>query len=496
MKKIYIIFAALGLFTACSLDQFPPSETAAADFIKDDASLNAVVNGMYNGMYSVLYNEWAVTELRTNNVRMRASGSTANDTKLVEQLDQGTIDASNTFHSDYWEAAYKTINRANNVVWNLDKAKDENKRAMYKGEALFIRSLLYFNLARLWGPVFLIRSKEDVENARNLQRTPLEEVYAFIEHDLSEIIENGLLPEKMPEELRGRAELDAAKVLLAKLYMTTAKVGTAKYTRAKNLLKDVVEARYTGTLVDYDRVFATDNEMNAEIIFAIRYKSGNLGLGAPFSSLYGPLNNANNVVVGSPKHYNYPSDNFIAAIEEGDKRKDVLLQEKYFNKTTGEWIENPTLARFCNKFIDYNQTTAYDAETDFPIIRLADAMLLYAETICETEGPNSEALALLNAIRLRAGLPAKTSAELDSRYTFRMALRQERRIELGMENHHWYDLLRWGVAVATVNDFLENEALFGTYSYKVNPIQEWQCLLPIPTAVRNINPTVAQNPGY
>lgn len=495
MKKLFIILATVGLFTACNLDQFPPSETAADNYIKDDASLNIVVNGMYNGMYSVIYNEWAVTELRTNNVRMRASGSSAADTKLVEELDQAVISASNNFHTDYWEASYKTIHRANTVLENLDKASDAAKRDQFKGEALFIRSYLYFNLVRLWGPVFIVANSEDAANARYMQRSPVEDVYAMIEDDLNEIIDNNLLPAKMPEAMLGRAEMDAAKFLLAKVYMTNSKVGSENYFKAKSLVKEVLDSRYNGSLISYPSIFATDNEMNSEIIFAIRYKSGNLGLGAPFSSLFGPLNNGGAVVVGSPKHYNYPSDNLIAAFEEGDLRKDVTIKESYVN-TVGAVVDNPTSGRYCNKFIDYKQVTAYDAETDWPCMRVADAILLYAEILCETEGVTSEAIDLLNAIRTRAGLAPKNAADLSSRYALRQAIRQERRVELAMENHHWFDLMRWGIAQATVNDFLANEPLFATYPYTVNPIQEWQLLLPIPTSVRNINPTVAQNPGY
>lgn len=495
MKKIAITFAAVCLFASCNLDQVPPSDIAADSYIKDDASLNNVVVGMYNGMYDVLENEWAVTELRTDNVRMRESGSSANDTKLIEELDQGTISTSNNFLDDYWKACYKVIKRANTVLDNLDKAKDPVLHNQYEGEALFLRSLVYFNLVRLWGPVFIMNSSEDYANARNLQRSPIENVYSRITDDLNKIINGKLLPEKMASAQLGRAEMDAAKFLLAKVYMTISKPGSADYATATDLLSQVVESRCKGDLIGYDKVFAVDNEMNAEIIFAIRYRAGNLGIGAPFSTLYGPLNNGGAVVVGSPKHYNYPSDNLIAEYEAGDLRKDVTLKESYVNKV-GEIVDNPVQGRFCNKFIDYTMVTANDAETDFPIIRAADAMLLLAEAISEVKGPDGEALKLINAVRKRAGLPDLLLTDLSSRYAFRQALRHERRIELALENHHWYDLLRWGIATSTVNNFLSTEPLYSSYPHPVNPIEDWQCLLPIPTSVRNINPTVSQNPGY
>jgi hypothetical protein len=77
-----------------------------------------------------------------------------------------------------------------------------------------------------------------------------------------------------------------------------------------------------------------------------------------------------------------------------------------------------------------------------------------------------------------------------------MAVRQERRVEFAMENQRWFDLMRWGVAVPTVNNFLATEPFYSGYDYVVNPISEWQVLLPIPVAVLNVNKEVAQNPGY
>ena len=173
----------------------------------------------------------------------------------------------------------------------------------------------------------------------------------------------------------------------------------------------------------------------------------------------------------------------------------MCLKESYFNKTTGVTVDGSG-GRYCNKFIDPNMVSEWDAENDFPIIRLADVMLLKAEALNELGGPTAEALALLNAVRQRAGIPDYTLAELGSIYAFRQAVREERRLELAFENQHFFDLLRWGTLVSTINDYLASEPFYGNYNYTVNPIQQWQTLLPVPVSVLNINKTVAQNPGY
>lgn len=495
--KINILSCAVALlFASCNLNQYPYSEVALDDYVKDGNAVNNLVMGTYNGLYDVLYYEWSLTELRSDNVRMRLNKSTAPDTKLIEQLDQGVIQTAHAWVGNYWDAAYAAVNRANSVLSYLDKVEDPQLRAQYEGEARFIRAHLYFNLVRLFGPVFIVTSKTGADEARYMQRSPLEDVYDLIESDLEAIVENSLLPMRHADADLGRADLKAAKSLLAKVYMTRYAAGEGKYSEAITLLKDVLDACSNpvsgASLVPYDKIFATDNEMNPEIIFAVRYRSGNVGIGSPFTTLFGPTNNAGNVVIGSPKHYDFPSDNLIAAYDASDKRKDVVLQEGYLNKTTGLWVAD----HFCNKFIDKNMATEYDAENDWPVIRLADVMLLYAEALNETSGPSDEALVQLNAIRQRAGVPDYTLAELSSKYLLRQAIRNERRLEFAMENQRWFDLMRWGIAVPTVNDFISGESFYSGYDYVVNPIEEWQVLLPIPISVTNINDQIAQNPGY
>ena len=295
--------------------------------------------------------------------------------------------------------------------------------------------------------------------------------------------------------------MPAAKGLLAKVYMTRYEVGSEQYMKAGDLLRSVLASagnpQSGADLVPYDRIFATDNEMNKEIIFAVRYLSGNVGLGSPFGTLFGPMNNGNNVIMGSPKHYNYPSDDLLSAFnnngtaENPDKRKAVTLKESYYNATTGLTVE----ARWCDKFLS-PITTEYDGEKDWPILRVGDVALLLAEWINETTGPTDEAMRYLNMIRERAGVATYTTTDLSSKYLFREAVRKERRLELACENQRWFDLMRWGTAVTTVNNFFASELFYSEYDYTVSPISEWQVLLPIPISVININPEVAQNPGY
>lgn len=496
MKKYIILLSIALLCISCDLNQFPYSEVAEDEYVKDEYSVNNLVMGAYNALQDVMFYEWALTEVRSDNARMRINGSTAAETKLIEQLDQNVVLTAHSWIQNYWDKSYAAIARVNGIFPSLDVVDDAQKKAQFEGEARFLRAHLYFNLVRLWGPVFIVTKKIGSDEARYMHRSSSEEVYELIESDLEAIVEGELLPNALSQNDMGRADMKAAKALLAKVYMTHYKFGEEKYEAAKSLLEDVIEAcgnpQTVSALVPYADVFDYNNECNKEIIFAVRYLSGNVGIGCPFSTLFGPLNNGGNVVLGSPKHYNYPSDNLANSYAETDCRKDVVMQEGYYNSTTDQYV----ISRYCNKFMQNDMANEYDAENDWPIIRLGDVLLLYAEVSNELSGPNDAALKYLNMIRERAGVPTYSLSDLNSKYAFREAVRNERRLELAMENQRWFDLQRWGQTVNVINNYYKSEVFYSGYDYIVNPIAQWQTLLPIPVSVINVNKQIAQNPGY
>lgn len=504
MKLLKYILPALALcsLTACDMNPEIYSEPDAGGYAKDAAGVNSMLMGAYGGMHGVLYYEWAMTELRSDNTRMRSAGSTSSETKLVEQLDQGTILTANSWVDNYWTAAYHTIASTNNVLATLDVVADETLRNQYEGEARFLRALNYFNLVRLWGPVFKVTRKLTAAESRVMQRSPSEEIYALIEEDLAAIVEGELLPLSYASADLGRATLTAAKALLAKVYVTRYEPGSEKYLAAKGLLAEAIAeagAPQTGAdLTPYDEVFSINNEMNPEIVFAVRYLAGNKGLGSPFGGLFGPNNNGGNVIIGSPKQFNFPTDDLLALFKQHpeDRRIEVSYAERYYNSTTGTWVTAADKARYVSKFLS-PVLTEYDGENDWPVIRVGDLVLLYAEVTAELEGVTAEAVRYLNMTRERAGIPLYQLSDFGSMTEFRAALRDERRMELAFENHRWFDLQRWGIATVTINEHLTDteSTFYSQYGY-VQPIDEWQTMLPIPISVTNINPDVAQNIGY
>ena len=135
-------------------------------------------------------------------------------------------------------------------------------------------------------------------------------------------------------------------------------------------------------------------------------------------------------------------------------------------------------------------------------IRYSDVLLMYAEACCEL-GDLGQARSALNSVRARVGLKSfpytsiiqgKTVTYADTQADLRAAIRHERRVELAMEGHRWFDLVRWGIAKETMDNYIAGEseeakAQWGSFT-------KGKCeLFPIPS--KEIDLTgITQNPNY
>ena len=494
LKHIFIVSLSTCLpgLSSCDLNITPDSYIPDSSFYKNEAEMNTAVIGCYGGMQAPLNIEWTLTELRADNTRMNSNSST-NDAFLQQPaLDLGTMDASNANIRTYWEATYSNINSCNNVLApeNLAVVANEKKRAQFEGEACFIRAYHYFNLVRLFGPTFIITEELSVADAMKKDRSSVEATYQQIIDDLKTSIDD---LEGVTYDVAdlGRVTQPAAQSLLAKVYLTI-----GKYEEAKRLLKSVVDVKGDQLTVSYSDVFDISKEMNDEIIFAVRYKSGSLGIGSPFANTFAPTKSGANVVTGDGDGRNYPTTEVLGIYPEGDLRKEVSVSDHYIDPSKKDPVVISNQSAYIKKFVS-PVSVRYDAENDWPVIRHADVLLMYAEVLNKIDGP-AAGLPYLNEVRRRAGLGAIDISEVPVRSAFREKLEKERRLELAFENQRWFDLVRWGKALETINkQITETESFYGEYAFTVNPMAEWQLLLPIPQSVIDNNPSViTQNPHY
>lgn len=502
--KLLIYSSILIFISSCELDYYPESAIGEDVYYKNTKEITTGLIACYNGMMDVVKEEWRFTELRSDNVHMESTSSGDANNEELRRLDHMTTTSQDKFIFDFcWVPAYKVIARCNTVLSQIENVSEPDTKAKIKSELLFIRSSMYFNLVRLFGEIWLVTEPITGEEALAMEKSTAEQVYAKIIEDLEYAVSaEGKLPyptstkvtgvTKQPTSEIGRATLYSAKALLAKVYLTR-----KNYSGVKTQLQPIIQDYGTTGLVAFNQIFATSNEMNKEILFAVRFKAGGLGIGAPFVNYFAARNSATSIVVGNGMGYNAPSDGIVdrlgnvttwsytsggtpedpiaATRDYTDKRNAVSVS--FFNNSvwwTAKYWESPTAVLVLN-----------DAETDWPVIRYADVLLMYAEAL--NDGPDNDqtnARTYVNAVRNRAGLPNLDVAQTGTKAAMHTAILAERRLELAFENQRFYDMLREGAqyTVNTLNTQFVNENFYKTYSQGrgPQPITEANLLLPVP----------------
>lgn len=501
MKKILLIIT-IGLFTmSCEdfLTQDPIDQLGESGFYTTDDEIDMATIACYNGLQATMQYEWLLTETRSDNSRIYTANTTSNTSKEIISMDHLTVETTHSLNQTYWEATYHNIANCNTVLDNLGVVADSALSAQLEGEALFIRSYHYFNLVRLYGPLFLVTERIGVDEANTMDRSPIEDAYTLIVDNLKDAVT--LLPEAYDEEEEGRATSWAAKTLLAKVYLTL-----EDYVQAETLLLDVEQNSGHKLLDTYEEVFDISNELNEEIIFAVRYLKGGYGLGSPFANYFAAPNSLSAIIAYSGDGYNCPTTDLVQAYTANDERKDLTLADTYINEK-GVLIQQNWVKKYYSG--TNSVTLQYDAENDWPVLRFADVYLMLAECKLKNEGINT-ALPYINETRERAKLLPLTDAEISNQLACQLAIEDERRLEFAFENHRFFDLIRTDRFVPVMESHFETELiqasdgeLIPAYTdidlqiyMPTRTIEEWQLLLPIPFSVMSVDTEAAQNPGY
>ena len=484
LKYNLIAIALLGFsFSSCSdfLEQNPQTDLSENDFYKTADDILSAVNGAYSSLQEGdIYGNWYVFgEIPSDNTRNQLSGSVTTQ----NEFDQFYIDTQNSMIASFWKAAYKVINRTNTVLGRIDGIEINAELAnRYKLECKFIRALMYFNLVRVYGDVPLVLKEISISESYDILREPKENVYNQIIADLKEA--QGL-PVSYSTAEDGRATQGAAKALLADVYMTL-----HKYAEAETILAEIINSgRYSllentpGSLnIDgYKNVFSPVNHNSKEGIFEIQFLKGGYGEGSNYANNFAPENSGTNVVaVGGTGGNNIPEMDIYNAYEEGDLRRDFSMSLGYYdNRKNNEWVES----RYVCKFMDVPYQNN-DASNNYPVIRYADVILVYAEALNQN-GKTAEACKYLNMTRRRGfGYQTTETSPVDLQTTdkaqFALMVEQERRVELAFENHRWFDLIRTGRAVEVMKS-------------KGFSLNETNLICPIPQKQIDVNPKLTQN---
>ena len=486
MKKTIIksaFFFAVILISACRkdfLNQLPETTRTTNSVYKTSADFYTAVVGAYsglkhNGLYGTASSSSALLNLgetATDNVDFGATRAVSNVATF--ELKDFNFSLSNNFFTSAWTGHYIGIARTNTILSRLPNASfDESLKTRFEAEARFLRGLFYFNLVRLFGDVQLVTTETtDPNDGYGVPRSPVAKIYEQIISDLSFAEIN--LPANIPGSEAGRASRWAAKALLGKVYLTQ-----KDYAKAAAKLNEVIaSAQFNVTANTYAAVFSntTPFAANKDVILAVQYKSGQIGQGSSIWNATMPWNVGGalfGVSGGSGQGFMRPTADMEAAYENGDLRKAASMATSFMNGA------NSINERHVVK---YRQTgiVTDEADIDFPVLRYADVLLMYAEALVE-QGQVAAAIPFVNQVRARAGLTGVSSTI--TQVEARLRIENERRVELAFEGQRWFDLVRTGRYVAVMNA-------------KGYATKEFHRLFPIPQRETDLNSTLGQNPGY
>lgn len=462
MKKILVLASlATLLMTSCGdsfFDLEPASSVTIDKVYKTASDYNVAVIGCYAKLQSQVNFYTECCEYRSDNLSL---GAPTAGTQDRYDIDHFTEKPSNGILSSYWANFNNNVYRCNLLLDQIDGANfAENLKKQYKGEAMFIRALNYFNMYRIWGGVPATKHVVSAAEALKVARYSDEQMFDLIARDLKEIVDNNYLPETYSSADMGRATSGAAKALLGKVYLTF-----HKWTEAKDILSQLI-GKYQ-LVSPIAQVFDVDNKNNNEIIFAVHFNKEIEGEG---HSYWYNLTNASDDT--------NQTSSLLNTFPTGDARKDLIT-----------YVQVEKNVRLMNKFYDTKSPTFKTVGNDQILLRYADVLLMYAEALNEIQYDASEgslALKYLNAVRQRAGISNLTAKQLPTQEKFRKGILVERQREFPYEGQRWFDLVRMGFAKSVM---AENGV----------EIKDYQLLFPIPQQeIEKVGDKsiLWQNPGY
>lgn len=539
-----LTYSALALATlslsSCNdwLTEETPGTTKVSEFFTSLSTAEAVVNAAYVPMTwefgTTYYPEWYFGDIVSDDALK--GGQDVNDGADLRELENFKANSDNEILLGYYRAQWQGIQRANLAIDEIpttrietegDEAEKQAKyRDRYLGEAYFLRGFYYFRLARMFGGMPLIDYVIKSSNQWAQTRSTMDETLNFAIEDFKRA-ENLLWEkDKYSNEELGRATKGAAQAMLLKanLYRADYLRNAGNETEAQKYFaeaakwgKEVIQSRQYSLWPNYLDNFRLANENGRESVFEIQYTeeatSDYGGEGYTRGTMTTILQRSRSSAFGEAGWgYDRPTQNLYNEYEAGDARRDETILVP-----TDEQIETPAQEIYCGdrmlnrKYAMYNDGAnggiyklahATRSPKNNIQIRYADVLLMYAEACCES-GDLTSAKTALKEVRDRAGLSqfpytaviqGQTVTFNDNQEDLRKAIRHERRVELAMEGHRWFDLTRWGIAKETMDTYMAGEteeakALYGTFQKGKHE------LFPIPSKEIDLS-GIEQNPNW
>lgn len=467
---------------------------------------NGDISGIDEGFGQYLRGLWYMQELPTDEAIIAWNDQT------IKDLHWHTWGTTDVFIQAFYYRVFYQISLCNEFLRETTDEKLSGRGVTgemldnvkeYRAEARFLRALSYWHALDHFGEYIPFGTEEDPLGDPDFFPAPHPDgaagLFGFIESELKDV--ESLLADAGTNEY-GRADKAAAWMLLAKIYLNAhvyvPDAGT-KYTECVEYCDKIISSGAYTLAENYSHLFLADNDMQQEVIFAVNF-DGNR------TQTYGGTNFIIHAAVGGemPNVYDLGADFGIAGGWGGlratpefvdlfpDETGTADLRGMFFTEGQTKEIEN--VGDFTNGYAITKWRNVTSAgvpgvstdypDTDFPMFRLADVYLMYAEASLNGAGDAGTGLNYVNMIRERAGADDLSSIDMD-------VILEERGRELYWECHRRTDLRRHGkyTGDAYIWSWKGNTQVGRSTNAKFE-------LFPIPDADVNSNPNLDQNPNY
>ena len=513
LKNILGIVAAAATMTACvgdlNVTPIDPNANTVDKVLTSQAALDSYISGVYLG--------FATSGYYGPNGSPSISGLDGGASQYIRGLyhhEELTTDESlcgwndqtiknfhymnwttdDTFIYAFYSRIFMQVASANEFIREVKNLSnyDTSVISRYVDEARVLRAIAYYHALDCFGNV-PFATEDDIVGV-NPSQISRADLFTWLEKELTSIIDAGNLPGKN-NVAEGHVSMGAAKFLLAKLYLNAEVfTGAPRWNDCANVLKSLMGDGYSlhtssaGVYPAYQELFLADNNLcTDEIIFSIQqdgvytqsYGCTNYLI---FASTGGAMDPD---VMGISSGWGglRMTPEFYAKFSDDDQRKLFYTETQQADiDDVGEFSHGYAFMKFRNRTRNggYGKEAGF-VDTDFPMMRYADVLLMAAE--CQARGASIDGLDAFNQVRARAGLAPVSSLSLDE-------ILDERARELYQECWRRNDLIRFGKFTSGYTWQWKGEVKEG------KDVDSYRTLFPIPDSDRLANSNLEQNPGY
>ena len=545
IKIYFIVVVILGLMSSCEknfLDRYPKDQLSDANFWQQPLDAELFVNNFYGA----LPNQLIEKDVFSDNARHANKG----------KMERGIYDPTDGEFSGWWSTGYSRIRKVYVYFENVGRIPDmpADEREKLDGQAKFFRAYAYFELIKFFGDVPYVDHVMNIGDTYELVRMPVSQVLDSIEKDLSEAAD--ALPVEWDYDNYPRITKGAALAFKARAELFFNRFDKAA-TDAKavmelgvyNLFKEDVNDDGVINGDDYATLFYAappGDPRKKEMVLESEWKkdlrpnSYNLWNG-PLPYGYGGINPLQNFVdafetingltIEEDEEYDdaHPFNNRDPRLEVAVLHHDdvyTYLGDQYTMKTRPIPEDAPTgigthadatltgyyQQKFFSPYEDIVGADKQNSDLDFPIIRYAEVLLIYAEALIQQDKDFNLAIDAIDEVRTRVGMPVVDRTVYSNKDKLMELIMRERRVELCMEGHRWLDIRHFGIDVDVMRGDEPSTGI--TYGMKYDPAtetafvgpyipageprvyEEHNRLWPIPYDEIQLNPNLTQNPGY